>query len=98
MPRYGVVALQLLSGRITMLRVLIGGIVVVAFFAGRTPAVWSTSPQPASEVPPVIAPNVDVYGTPVEPAVGGYRVDFEGDLYEEHNPDTAVLELGSPSS
>ncbi len=81
-----------------MLRVLLGGLVVVAFLAGRTPAVWSASPQPTSEVTPVIAPNVDVYGNPVEAAVGGYRVDFDGDLYEEHNPDTAVLALGSPSS
>ena len=81
-----------------MLRVLLGGVVVVAFLAGRTPAVSSASPQPAKVDPLVIAPNLDIYGNPVEPAVGGYRVDFEGDLYEEHNPDTAVLELGSPSS
>ena len=81
-----------------MLRMLLGAVVVVAFLAGRTPAVWSASPEPTSVDPLVIGPNLDVYGNPVEPAVGGYRVDFEGDLYEEHTPDTAVLELGSPSS
>src|SRR5262245_58208270 len=82
----------------TMLRVLLGAVVVAAFLAGRTPAVWSASPEPTSGDPFVIGPNLDVYGNRVEPAVGGYRVDFKGDLYEEHNPDTAVLELGSPSS
>ena len=81
-----------------MLRVLLGAVVVAAFLAGRTPAVWSASQEPTSVDRLLIGPNVDVYGNPVEPAVGGYRVDFEGDLYEEHNPDTAVLELGSPSS
>ena len=81
-----------------MLRLLLGGVVVVAFLAGRTPAVSSAASQPTSGDPLVIAPNIDIYGNPVELAVGGYRVDFRGDLYEEHNPDTAVLELGSPSS
>ena len=46
----------------------------------------------------MIRPNVDIYGNEVERAVGGYRVDRDGDLYEEHNPDTAVLELGPPAS
>jgi hypothetical protein len=39
-----------------------------------------------------------MYGNEVQRAIGGYRVDPRGELYEEHNPDTAVLKLGSPSS
>jgi hypothetical protein len=46
----------------------------------------------------LIPTNVDIYGNEVERAVGGYRVDLDGDLYEEHHPDTAVLKLGPPTS
>ena len=51
-----------------------------------------------SHVRRVSAPNLDIYGNEVERAVGGYRADPLGELYEEHNPDTAVLKLGPPSS
>jgi hypothetical protein len=81
-----------------MLRLLLGTAVVLAFFAGRTPAVSSSADDPAAAIGVSIRPNVDIYGNEVERAVGGYRVDFDGDLYEEHNPDTAVLKLGPPSS
>ena len=40
------------------------------------------------------APRLDLYGNPVEPAVGDYRTDRRGDLYERHDPDTALLRLG----
>lgn len=39
------------------------------------------------------APRLDLYGNPIESAVGDYRTDPRGDLYERHAPDTAVLEL-----
>jgi hypothetical protein len=81
-----------------MLRVLLGLVVVLSFAAGRNPAVSSAADQPARDVHRVGAPNVDLYGNPVERAVGGYHVAPGGDLYEEHNPDTAVLKLGPPSS
>ncbi len=43
---------------------------------------------------PGLSPRLDLYGNPVESAVGDYRTDPRGDLYERHAPDTAVLELG----
>ena len=44
------------------------------------------------------APLVDVYGNEIEEAVGDYRVDGTGDLYETHTPDTEVTRLGPPTS
>jgi hypothetical protein len=41
-------------------------------------------------------PRLDVYGNEVETAVGDYRIDFRGDLYEHHAPDTAVAKLAPP--
>ena len=38
-------------------------------------------------------PRLDLYGNPIESAVGDYRTDPRGDLYERHAPDTAMLEL-----
>ena len=81
-----------------MLRLLLAVAVALAFAAGRTTTVLPAERQPDGELHRVNAPNFDIYGNRVERAVGGYRVDLRGDLYEEHNPDTAVLELGPPSS
>ena len=81
-----------------MFRLLLGTTVVLAFFAGRTPAVSSAAEHPATPIDAWTAPNVDIYGNEVDRAVGGYRVDPAGELYEEHNPDTAVLKLGPPTS
>jgi hypothetical protein len=39
-------------------------------------------------------PRLDLYGNEIDEAVGDYRVDPAGDLYERHSPDTAVLTLG----
>jgi hypothetical protein len=41
---------------------------------------------------------VDVYGNEIEEAVGEYRVDGTGDLYETHAPDTEVTRLGPPTT
>jgi hypothetical protein len=81
-----------------MFRLLLGTAVALAFLAGRTPAVSSPLEHPPSATDRLIPPNIDIYGNEVERAVGGYRVDLDGDLYEEHNPDTAVLKLGPPTS
>ena len=81
-----------------MLRLLLALAVALAFVAGRTPAVSPAERQADGDLHRVNAPNTDIYGNRVERAVGGYRVDPRGDLYEEHNPDTAVLELGTPST
>ena len=84
-----------------MLRVLLALVVALAFVVGRTPTVSPAERQADGELHRVSGPITDLtdlYGNRVERAVSGYRVDVRGDLYEEHNPDTAVLELGPPSS
>jgi hypothetical protein len=40
---------------------------------------------------------VDRYGNPIEEAVGDYRVDPRGDIFERHSPTTAVPRLPEPS-
>jgi hypothetical protein len=42
-------------------------------------------------------PRVDLYGNPIDAAVGDYRLDPRGDMYERHSPDTAVTRLAAPS-
>ena len=81
-----------------MLRLLLALAVTLAFVVGRTPTVSPAERQADGELHRVSGPITDLYGNRVERAVSGYRVDVRGDLYEEHNPDTAVLELGPPSS
>jgi hypothetical protein len=41
-------------------------------------------------------PRVDLNGNEVDAAVGDYRVDRRGEMYEKHAPDTALLHLGAP--
>jgi hypothetical protein len=41
---------------------------------------------------------VDRYGNHIEKAVGDYRVDPGGDIFERHSPATAVAELADPSA
>ena len=79
-----------------MFRVLLGLAVALSFVAARTPAVSHGDRRPTGAVRRVSTPNLDIYGNEVERAVGGYRADPLGELYEEHNPDTAVLKLGPP--
>lgn len=47
---------------------------------------------------PGARPRFDVYGNQVDEAVGDYRIDPQGDVYEWHSPDTALLELGPPGA
>jgi hypothetical protein len=42
-------------------------------------------------------PRVDLKGNEVDDAVGDYRVDRRGEMYERHAPDTALLHLGAPT-
>jgi len=42
-------------------------------------------------------PRFDLYGNEIEDAVGDYRIDVRGHIYERHSPDTEVTRLGSPS-
>ena len=41
-------------------------------------------------------PHLDLNGNEIDDAVGDYRVDQRGELYERHAPDTALLHLGAP--
>jgi hypothetical protein len=41
-------------------------------------------------------PRVDLNGNEVDAAVGDYRVDTRGDMYERHAPDTALIHLSAP--
>ena len=41
-------------------------------------------------------PRVDLNGNEIEDAVGDYRVDPRGEMYERHAPDTALTHLGAP--
>ena len=41
-------------------------------------------------------PRVDLNGNEVDAAVGDYRVDKRGEMYELHAPDTALLHLSAP--
>jgi hypothetical protein len=91
--------------RFQLLAVLIW---VLAFLAGRH--IW-VAPVPTESSPTVYRaplvvgiedtaaeaePHLDVHGNQVDEAVGDYRVDPLGDLYERHSPDTALLKLGAP--
>jgi hypothetical protein len=42
--------------------------------------------------------RMDMYGNPIETAIGDYRIDQRGEMYERHSPDTAVPRLGVPST
>ena len=81
-----------------MFRVLLGLVVALSFMAARTPTILDGNPVQTREIRRVSSPDLDIYGNEVERAVGGYRADPLGELYEEHNPDTAILKLGPPSS
>jgi hypothetical protein len=45
-----------------------------------------------------VEPRIDLYGNEVEEAVGDYRIDVRGDIYERHSPDTEVTQLGAPGT
>ena len=42
--------------------------------------------------------RMDRYGNQIETAIGDYRIDPRGDIYERHSPDTAVPRPGIPST
>ena len=47
-----------------------------------------------TEVP--AEPRLDVNGNEVDDAVGDYRIDRGGEMFERHAPDTALLHLSAP--
>ena len=85
------------------LRVWFVLISMTALLAGGT--VWSAviGPAAARGFDPstavnagAIEPRVDRYGNEIEDAVGDYRIDPGGDVYESHSPDTEVTRLSVP--
>jgi hypothetical protein len=81
------------------LRVLIALTVLLAFLAGRHNTTVSHADELTVEIQERVSPpRFDIYGNQVDPAVGDYRVDPLGGLYERHAPDTAVLKLGPAST
>ena len=87
------------------LRVWFVLISMTTLFAGGT--VWSAVARPASTFPFDSStavteraqnpePRIDRYGNEIEEAVGDYRIDPGGDVYESHSPDTAVTRLSVP--
>lgn len=42
--------------------------------------------------------TVDRFGNRIDKAIGDYRVDPRGDIFEWHSPTTAVSRLADPSS
>ena len=87
-----------------MFRVFLMCCVIASFSLGwHSTTVSGAVSWPVSEpdgVPPEPQAEMreDLYGNDVSPAVGEYRIDGLGELYEEHAPDTALLKLGPPST
>jgi hypothetical protein len=76
--------------------VILGAIwVAVLLLAFNTTTISGAPPLPVTDdAAPFSESRVDLYGNDISNAVGDYRVDSYGELYEEHAPDTAVLKLG----
>jgi hypothetical protein len=41
-------------------------------------------------------PRTDLNGNEIDDAVSDYRIDRQGEMYERHAPDTALLHLSAP--
>lgn len=41
---------------------------------------------------------IDLYGNPIEEAVGDYRIDTRGGIFERHSPATEISRLADPST
>jgi hypothetical protein len=80
-----------------MFRVILALAVALALLS-RGPAVSSGHEETADRTGASSSPKIDLYGNEVTGAVGDYRVTPLGELYEDHNPDTALLKLAPPSS
>jgi hypothetical protein len=75
-------------------------IIAGAWGVGAAQAAQNSIPQPSDVAGDAAAPDdarVDLYGNEIEPAVGDYRIDFRGEVYERHAPDIEVTRLGAPS-
>ncbi len=66
-----------------------GGTTAVSDPADGTEPLWDVTGE---------SDRVDRYGNPIETAIGDYRIDRRGEVYERHSPDTAVPRLAVPSA
>jgi len=73
----------------TLPRTFIAVLFFAALFAASS--AWTSAADGWAE------PRVDLNGNEVDAAVGDYRVDKRGEMYERHAPDTALLHLGAPT-
>ena len=68
--------------------------------AEPSPATTSVIDSNARELPVSdeewAEPRIDLNGNEIDDAVGDYRIDRRGELYERHAPDTALLRLSAP--
>lgn len=94
------VASALLPGcDVRPLHVLIGALSMLGLLAGQDPTPSISDPADFFDTPePFATPRIDIYGNEIHEAIGDYRVDRRGELYERHAPDTAVLRLGPPGA
>lgn len=87
---------------VSAVRLILGILWLFALIGAHELSQFEPSPLPAapaaSDVTRTAGPRVDLYGNQVFEAVGDYRVDPRGEIYEGHAPDTAVLRLGPPGT
>lgn len=60
------------------------------------PTTAVSNPDALPSLPSGVNPRTDLYGNQIDSAVGDYRIDIRGDIYEHHDPDTAVTALAPP--
>ena len=61
--------------------------------SGIVPTTAVSKPDPLLSPPSGMKPRIDLYGNQIDTAVGDYRIDIRGEIYEHHDPDTAVTSL-----
>jgi hypothetical protein len=62
------------------------------------PAAGPVRTDEADSYSPEENARLDQYGNEIEEAVGDYRLDVQGEMYELHSPETALPHLGRPST
>jgi hypothetical protein len=94
--------------RVILVLVLTVGMAIAGHVDGAWRAAALAPPHRAIPEPPF--PNridsagssepslLDIHGNEIETAVGDYRIDPRGGIYERHAPDTAVIALGPPAA
>jgi hypothetical protein len=70
--------------------------VAVPMTAHTTTVIESVAPAVPYREDEAVEPRLDLNGNQVDDAVGDYRIDPRGEMYERHAPDTALLHLSAP--